>query len=111
MLQAERSCEQQGITANDDAHRVLELNDFSVSEKWHRPYAEALQQTDATELPTLIAEAESAIFDRYLELCTSRGSIEQTFDLQRAISVLAQLKKPHVVEHNSTNSAFLKSRH
>jgi hypothetical protein len=104
VLQAERSCEQQGITANEDAHRVLELNDFSVSEKWHRPYAEALQETDSTELPTLIAEAENAIFDRYLELCTSRGSMEQTFDLQRAISVLAQLKKTRVIEHNSKNS-------
>jgi hypothetical protein len=62
VLQAERSCEQQGITANEDAHRVLELDDFFVSEKWHRPYAEALQETDSTELPTLIAEAENAIF-------------------------------------------------
>jgi hypothetical protein len=104
VLQAGRSCEQQGITANDDVDRVLELNDFFVSEKWHRPYAGALQETDATELPTVIAEAENAIFDRYLELCTSRGSMEQTFDLQRAISVLAQLKKPHVVEHDSKNS-------
>ena len=94
MLQAEKSV----------ADRVLELNDFFVSEKWHRPYAEALQETDATKLPTLIADAKNAIFDRYLELCTSRGSMEQVFDLQRAISVLAQLKKPHVVEHNLQNS-------
>jgi hypothetical protein len=94
VLQAEKSA----------ADRVLEINDFFVSEKWHRPYAEALQETDATKLPTLIAEAENAILDRCLELCTSQGSMEQIFDLRRAISVLAQLKKPHVVEHNLQNS-------
>jgi hypothetical protein len=78
--------------AKSAADRVPEPDNFFESEKWHRPYAEALQETDATELPTLIAEAENAIFERYLELCTSRGSMEQTFDLQRALSVLAQLK-------------------
>jgi hypothetical protein len=74
-----------------------------MSEKWHRSYAEALRETDATKLPTLIAEAEDAIFDRYLELCNSPGLMEQSLDLQRAITVLAQLKKLHVVEHNQQN--------
>lgn len=77
MLQAEKSCEQQRTIANDAVDRALKLNDFFISEKWHRPYAEALRETDATKLPTLIAEAEDAIFDRHLELCTSPGSMEQ----------------------------------
>ncbi len=99
MLQAEKSCEQQGISANDAVNRVLALNNFFVSEKWHRPYAEALQETDVTKSLTLIADAEDAIFDRHLELCFSRGSMEQSLDLQQAISVLAQLKKRYVAEH------------
>jgi hypothetical protein len=98
MLQAEKSCEQQGISANDAVNRVLALNNF-LSEKWHRPYAEALQETDVTKLLTLIADAEDAIFERHLELCISPGSMEQSLDLQQAISVLAQLKKRHVAEH------------
>jgi hypothetical protein len=93
MLQAEKSCEQQRTTANDAEGRVLELHDFFISEKWHRPYAEALRETDASKLPTLIAEAEDAIFDRYLELCTSPGSVEQGLDLQRAITVLELVNK------------------
>ena len=84
MLQAEKSCA---------------LNNFFVSEKWHRPYAEALQETDVTKLLTLIADAEDAIFERDLELCISPGSMEQGLDIQQAISVLAQLKKRHVAEH------------
>ena len=99
MLQAEKSCEQQGISANDAVNRVLALNNFFVSEKWHRPYAEALQETDVTKLLTFIADAEDAIFDRHLELCISPASMEQSLDLQQAISVLAQLKKRYVAEH------------
>ncbi len=98
MLQAEKRREQQGTSANV-VNRVLALNNFFVSEKWHRPYAEALQETDVTKSLTLIAEAEDAIFDRHLELCISPGSMEQSLDLQQAISVLAQLKKRHVAEH------------
>ena len=98
MLQAEKRREQQGTSANV-VNRVLALNNFFVSEKWHRPYAEALQETDVTKLLTLIADAEDAIFDRHLELCISPASMEQSLDLQQAISVLAQLKKRHVAEH------------
>ena len=99
MLQAEKRSEQRGTSANDAVSRVLALNNFFVSEKWHRPYAEALRETDVTKSLTLIAEAEDAIFDRHLELCISPGSMEQSLDLQQAISVLAQLKKRHVAEH------------
>ncbi len=105
MPQAEKSCEQHGMTANDAVDRVLELNDFFMSEKWHRPYAEALQETDATKLPTLIAEAEDAIFARYLELCIYPGSKEQSLDLHQAVSVLSQLKKLNLAAH--TRQDFL----
>jgi hypothetical protein len=105
MLQGGKSCGQQGISANDPVNRVLALKNFFVSEKWRRPYAEALQETDVTKLLTLIADAEDAIFDRHLELCVSPGSTEQSLDLQQAISVLAQLKKRHVAEHGARETS------
>jgi hypothetical protein len=77
----------------DTADRKLEPKDFFTSEKWHRPYAETLLETDPTKLRARIAEAEHAIFVRYLELCISPGSQEQSLDLERAISALLELKK------------------
>jgi hypothetical protein len=65
---------------------------FFVSENWHRPYADALMETNPARLAPLIKEAEHAIFDRYLELCVSPGPIEHSLDLQNAVHVLIQLK-------------------
>jgi hypothetical protein len=80
MLQAGKSCEQQGISANDAVNRVLALNNFFVSEKWPRPYAEALQEIDVSKFSTLVPDADDAIFDHHLELCISPGSMEQSLD-------------------------------
>jgi hypothetical protein len=63
------------------------------SEEWHRPYAEALMETDPAKLVPLIAIAERAIFGRYLELCITRAAIEHSIDLQNAVYYLSQLKK------------------
>jgi hypothetical protein len=38
-----------------------------VSEKWHKPYAEALLETDPLKVVTLISEAEHEILRRFLE--------------------------------------------
>jgi hypothetical protein len=75
-------------------HSARELipTNFFVSENWHRPYAFALMETDPVRLAPLIAEAEHAIFDRYLELCFSPGPIEYSRDLQNAVNILIQLK-------------------
>jgi hypothetical protein len=74
-----------------------------VSEKWHRPYAEALLETDSAKLRALIAEAEHAIFARYLELRISPGSKEQSLDLEQAVNALSQLKKRNGVAHTRQN--------
>ena len=95
MLQAEKSCEQ-WTSENDASDYARELNDFFGSEKWRRPYAAALQETDSTKLLPLIAEAEDAIFVRYLELCFSPGSREQSSDLWGAVVVLAKLKRLNI---------------
>jgi hypothetical protein len=87
------------------ADRKLEPKDFFTSEKWHRPYAEALLETDSIKLQARIAEAEHAIFARYLELCISPGSREQSLDVERAVSALLELKKLNVVAQTQKNSS------
>jgi hypothetical protein len=54
-----------------EADRKQEPKDFFTSESWHRPYTEALLETGPIELRARIAEAERAIFVRYLELYLS----------------------------------------
>jgi hypothetical protein len=80
-----------------DASRICSAglnhqNDL-ISERWHRPYAEALIEAEQARRSHLIVEAEHAIFSRYLELCDCPGPIEYSRDLQNAIDVLVQMKK------------------
>jgi hypothetical protein len=91
-----------------DGHRsVRELvpMNFFVSENWHRPYADALMETDPVRLAPLIAEAEHAIFDRYLELCVSPGPIEYSRDLLKCC------RRPNTIEKcNEKRKSARKSR-
>ena len=81
-------------TRNNGQHSSRELfpKNFFVTESWHGPYAHALMETDPVRLAPLIAEAENAIFSRYLELCLSPGLIEYSWDLQYATGVLREMK-------------------
>lgn len=63
------------------------------SQKWHRPYAAALMETEPAKRASLIDEAERAIFCRYLELCVTPAAIEHSIDLQNAVYYLSQLKQ------------------
>ncbi len=83
------------------ADREFEINRRLDSEKWHRPYAEALRETEPAKRALLIAEAERAIFDRYLELCVAPGAIEHSIDLENAVYYLSQLKKTNKSKRNS----------
>jgi hypothetical protein len=71
----------------------LETIGFLASEKWHKPYAEALLETDPVKVLTLISEAEHEILTRFLELHQSPGSREQNLDLRRAIDTLVTLRR------------------
>lgn len=93
----EETAELHSIMSENDAPRLefareLVPKNFFVSENWHRPYADALMETNPVRLAPLIKEAEHAIFDRYLELCVSPGPIEHSRDLQNAVDVPIQLK-------------------
>lgn len=72
---------------------MLELKGVLVSEKWHRPYAEALMEADPAKLDQIIALAERAIFTRYLELCVSPGSRDPYHDLRQAVNELSELRE------------------
>jgi hypothetical protein len=93
------------LDENDlSADRKPEAKGMLDSEGWHRPYAEALMETELAKLPPLIAEAERAIFDRYLELRITPAAAEHSIDLENAVYYLSQLKKA-----NRSASATLKS--
>ena len=79
--------------AQDRSH----FKDYSVSQEWHRPYIEALLETDNAELGSLIAEAERAIVDRFLELLVSSVETDEFLDLQSAGYAITQLKKANVL--------------
>jgi hypothetical protein len=66
---------------------------FLESEKWHKPYAEALLETDPIKVITFISEAEHEILRRFLEFHQSPGSKEQNLDLSRAVATLVALRR------------------
>jgi hypothetical protein len=76
------------------SERKVKIKDYSVSKEWHRPYVEALFETDEAKLGALIAEAEWSIVGRFLELLSSSVETDETLDLQNAAYVLTELKKP-----------------
>ena len=70
----------------------IKLEDLFVTQSWHRPYAEALLETDPSNLPYLIAAAERAILDRYWELEIAPVPTDELVDLGHAIEALSQIK-------------------
>jgi hypothetical protein len=70
-----------------------DLKGVLVSEKRHRPYAEALMEADPAKSKRLIAVAKRAIFTHYLELCVSPGSKDQYLDLRQAVNALSEPKE------------------
>jgi hypothetical protein len=70
-----------------------------MSERWHRPYAEALMESDPKRRERLIADAERHIFRRYLELCAAPGPAECRDDLENATKVLREMKRKRVLRH------------
>jgi hypothetical protein len=81
------------------AERKVKIKDYSVSQEWHRPYVEALFETEEAILGTLIAQAERAIVGRFLELLFSSAETDETLDLQNAAYALTELKKASAVAY------------
>jgi hypothetical protein len=81
------------------SERNVKIKDYSVSRDWHRPYVEALFETDEAKLGALIAEAEWSIVGRFLELLISSDETDDTLDLQNAAYALTVLKKTAAVAY------------
>jgi hypothetical protein len=77
----------------------VKIKDYSVSQEWHRPYVEALFETDEVRLGALIAEAEWSIVGRFLELLILSVETDETLDLQNAAYALTELKKASAVAY------------
>jgi hypothetical protein len=71
----------------------FELKEYFVSKEWHRPYVEALRETDGGKLGVLIAQAERAILGRFLELLVLPDPSGEILDLQDAAYAIKQLKE------------------
>jgi hypothetical protein len=81
------------------SERNVNIKDYSVSKEWHRPYVEALFETDEAKLGALIAEAEWSIVGRFLELLISSVETDDTLDLVNAAFALTELKKASAVAY------------
>jgi hypothetical protein len=77
----------------------VELKEYFVSKEWHRPYVEALRETDGGKLGVLIAQAERAILGRFLELLVLPDPSGEILDLQDAAYAITQLKEACVAAY------------
>jgi hypothetical protein len=59
---------------------------------WHKPYAEALLESDPEISAPLLAATERAIFERLLELSAAADASDETRDIRRAVDVMLKLK-------------------
>ena len=75
------------------AQNRAHFKDYSVSQEWHRLYVEAFFGTDEPKRRAIIAEAERAIVDRFLELLVSSVETDEILDLQNAAYAITELKK------------------
>jgi hypothetical protein len=60
-------------------------------QKWHRPYAEALLETDPVKAIAAISYAKRVILGRYLELCAMENRVDDVLDLENAMNALSEL--------------------
>ncbi len=74
-----------------------ELKKMLLSPLWHRPYAEALLESDPAKLPAVIAAAERAILARHKELSVSPSAPDESLDLRNAANALSQLKQSNKI--------------
>jgi len=82
-----------GTSGTTDVDLSLPLKDNLVPRTWHKPYAEALQETDPSKMAALILAAERAILNRSAEIPTFPTPIEESHDLESALQVLSRLRK------------------
>lgn len=68
------------------------FHEIFEQQKWHKPYADALMEGDSSKIPAAVANAERAIFNRYLELWASKDQSDERVDLWLAVEALRELE-------------------
>jgi hypothetical protein len=86
---ANRSANSQAILPSEKGSTKHPKLDYPV---WHKPYAEAVLETDPEILMELVAATERAVFERLLELTAEKDVSDEIQDIRRAIDVLLTLK-------------------
>jgi hypothetical protein len=86
-----------GMSGTTEPDLPFPLEYYLVPRTWHKPYAEALLETDLSKMAALILEAERAILNRSVEIQTFPAPIEENRDLESALHVLSQLRKSEVI--------------
>ena len=61
---------------------------------WHKPYQDAMAETDARRLPLVIAEAESVLFIRWQMLEGTPNERSERVAIHNALNDLRALKSP-----------------
>jgi hypothetical protein len=59
---------------------------------WHKPYQDAMAETDARRLPMVIAEAESVILTRWQSLDGAANERSERVAIHNALNDLRALK-------------------
>jgi hypothetical protein len=59
---------------------------------WHKPYQDAMAETDASRLPRVIAEAESVLFIRWQTLEGTPNERSERVAIHNALNDLRALK-------------------
>ena len=75
-----------GTSGTTELDLSFPLKDNLVPRAWHKPYTEALQETDPSKMAALILVAERAILNRSVEIQTFPTPIEESHDLKSALS-------------------------
>jgi hypothetical protein len=77
---------------------------------WHKPYAEALLETDPEILVKLVAATERAVFERLLELAAEKDLSDERQDIRRAIDVLLTRKAGKIQAEFKQTSHYAQTR-
>jgi hypothetical protein len=77
----------------------------SKTQDWHKPYQDAVSETDARRLPQVIAAAENLLFLRWRELPGSANERSERVAIHDALNHLRLLKTNKRRAHGSPAQA------
>src|SRR4029077_18848576 len=86
-----------GMSGTIESDLPFPLEYYLVPRTWHKPYAEALLETDPSKIVALILEAEGAHLNRSVRIQTFPAPIEENCALESVLRVLSRLRKSEMI--------------